>query len=90
MQAIQTKKYTYKLCTIADESVIVSLNNEGVGVSGIARITGMSKANVINKIKALASKLVSRELQESQEEYEVDEMHTIVEIRKMPATLLTL
>lgn len=78
----QQKTYTYKLCTIEDEKTIIKLNNIGVGISGISSFTGLSKANVINKIKAVASKLITPGLQESQQEYEVDEMHSIVGNRK--------
>jgi transposase-like protein len=46
--------YAYRICTVADEKIIISLNKEGVGISGISRITGMSKSNVINRIKLLA------------------------------------
>jgi len=47
-QRYQQKNYEYKICTRQDEEMIVTLNNEGVGISSIARITGVSKANVVN------------------------------------------
>ncbi len=74
----QQKTYSYKLCTEKDEEAIAKLNNIGVGISGIARFTGISKANVVVKIRKLASKLKKSEVSEMQQEYEVDEMHTFV------------
>lgn len=65
-----------------DEETIVKLNNIGVGISGISSFTGISKANVINKIKKIASEVKRSELMEVQQEYEVDEMHTFVGNKK--------
>lgn len=74
----QQKTYTYKLCTVSDEQTIVKLNNIGVGVSGMARFTGMSKSNIINKIRQISKKIVKPEIKEEQQTYEVDEMHTFI------------
>ena len=52
----QQKIYTYRICTKQDEKLIAQLNNEGMGICSIGRITGISKANVVNKIKSIASK----------------------------------
>ncbi len=70
--------YTYKLCKEEDNKMIVILNNEGVGICGIARIIGMSKANVINKIKYIASKTKLTLPDEEQQEYEMDELCTFI------------
>ncbi len=72
------KTYTYRLYTESDEATIIKLNNIGVGINGIASFTGMSKANVINKIKQISNAILKPLLKENQQEYEVDEMHTIV------------
>jgi len=71
-------EYRYKKCSNQDELMISRLNNEGISISGIARITGMSKANVINKINMLAAKIIKPEVKEDQQEYEVDEMRTFI------------
>ena len=72
------EKYTYKTCTNEDDEMIVTLNNEGVGICGIARITGISKANVINKIKQIASKIKLTLPNEERQEYEMDELCTFI------------
>lgn len=74
----QQQSYSYKICTSEDEEMIVKLNNEGVGISGIARLTGISKSHVVNKIKELASKIIKEEIKEEGQEYEVDEMYTFI------------
>lgn len=74
--------YSYKRCTKEDEKMIVVLNNEGVGICGIARITGISKANVINKIKSIASKIKLPAIIEDQQEYEMDELVTYIKNKK--------
>lgn len=77
----QQKTYTYRLCTESDEETIVKLNNIGVGINGISRFTGMSKANVVLKIKTIASKMKKEKIVEEQQEYEVDEMHTFMKCK---------
>jgi insertion element IS1 protein InsB len=74
----QQGSYVYSSCTYEKEKMIVKLNNVGVGISGIAIVTELSKTTVIRKIKVLASRIVRPEIMERGEEYEVDEMHTIV------------
>jgi IS1 family transposase len=58
--------------------MIIKLNNEGVGISGIARLTGMSKANVVGKIKRMSGKALPEELVENGQEYEMDEVQTFI------------
>lgn len=67
---------------MADEQVIIKLNNIGVGISGIASFTGISKANVVNKIKDISEKIIKPELTETGQKYEVDEMHTFIGNKK--------
>jgi insertion element IS1 protein InsB len=74
----QQESYVYSSCTKAHEIMIVKLNNVGVGISGIARVTQLSKATVIRKIKEIARKIVKPLITEVQQEYEVDEMHTFI------------
>lgn len=78
----QQKTYTYRLCTKADEETIVKLNNIGVGISGIASFTGLSKSNVVNKIKEISRKVIQPVLSETRQKYEVDEMHTFIGSKK--------
>lgn len=56
--------------------MIVLLNNEGIGINGIARITGISKANVVKQIRRIAARMIKPAINESQQEYEVDELYT--------------
>lgn len=77
----QLKTYCYKSCTKEDELMILKLNNEGVGIRSISRITGVSKSNVVNKIKQLSARVPKPEIEEEQQEYEVDEMHTFVKCK---------
>lgn len=74
----QLKTYQYKQCTKEDEAMLVKLNNEGVSISGISRITGISKSHVINKLKRIASSIQPPIFIEEQQEYEIDEMHTFI------------
>lgn len=74
----QQNVYQYKRCTDEDEKMIAQLTAEGVVISSIARITGASKANVINKIRVIAGKIVKPVLKEEDQEYEVDELYTFI------------
>lgn len=87
-QRYQQKTYIYKLSTKADEEIIVKLNNIGVGISGIASFTGLSKSGIINKIRAIASKIKRIKIIEDQQEYEVDEMHTIIKSKENPCYII--
>lgn len=71
--------YTNKLCNENDEKLIVILNNEGVGISSIARITGISKANVVRKIKLLAAEIIFQNSIEENQIYEADELQTYIQ-----------
>lgn len=77
----QLKTRCYKSCTEEDELMILKLNNEGVGIRSISRITGISESNVVTKIKKLGSKIKKAKISEEQQEYEVDEMHTFVKCK---------
>ena len=48
----------------------------------MARVTRMSKANVVNKIRELGRKIMKPIITEDQSKYEMDEMSALVE-RKM-------
>jgi len=72
----QQNTYTYKICTIKDKETIIKLNNIGVGISGISNFTGISKSNVIHKIKQISKAITKPDIEEDQQTYEVDEMHS--------------
>lgn len=57
---------------------MIQLNNEGVGISGIARITGVSKAHVVNKLRSLSKQCFFPLPSESNQHYEIDELRTFI------------
>ena len=69
-------------CTTDLEDMIIKLNNEGVAIWGIARITGFSKSHIVNKLRQIASRIRVPVLQECKQTYEADEMHSIVKSRR--------
>lgn len=74
----QLSAYQYHMCSSREEDQVIRLNRIGVGISGIARFTGMSKAHVINKIRQLAARTARPCINESQQDYEVDELRTYI------------
>lgn len=74
----QQKAYSYRMCNLGDNETIIKLNNIGVGISGIAKFTGISKANVINRISAIAAQLKMPAINENKQHYEMDELQTFV------------
>jgi insertion element IS1 protein InsB len=76
------ENYTYRLYKAEDEKTIVMLNNEGVGISSMSRITGISKGNIVNKIKQIASNIIQPILKEEHQKYEVDEMYTYIQSKQ--------
>jgi insertion element IS1 protein InsB len=70
--------YRNKLCTKLDDEAIVKLNNEGVGISSIGRLLGISKSNVCNRISKIAKSIAKPLIGELKQEYEVDEMYTFI------------
>lgn len=74
----QQKNYQYRMCIGQDEETIVKLNNIGVGISGIAKFTGISKSNVVNKIRQIASRVIKPVFEEQGQDYEADELYTFI------------
>ena len=72
------------MCTKEDEKILTIYNNEGLSISSMARITGISKSNVVNKIRKLGQKIIKPNVAEEQKEYEVDEMTAIIGRRQEP------
>jgi insertion element IS1 protein InsB len=68
--------------------MIAKLNNEGVGISSIARIIAISKSNVINKIKSICLKMEMPTIKEEQQEYEVDEMYSFIKNKNTPCYII--
>lgn len=84
----QQKTYSYKRCSPQDDQDIIKLNNIGVGVNGISRFTGLSKAHVVNKIRLLNTKIKPIVLNENQQEYEIDEMKTFIQNKKQECYII--
>jgi transposase-like protein len=80
--------YTYKRCSLEDEKMIARLTTEGVGICGISRITGVSKANVINKIRKISNWVIKPIFNETEQEYEVDEMYTYIGNKETPCYII--
>lgn len=76
--------YAYRKCTTEDEEMIVRLTTEGVGICGISRITEVSKGNIINKIKVISRRIERSALDETAQEYEVDEVYTYIGNKNAP------
>ena len=74
----QQKSYHYRICTKTDEFTIIKLTCIGVGISGIASYTGISKSNVVKMVKRIASQIQLKEIDEVNQEYEVDELHSFI------------
>jgi insertion element IS1 protein InsB len=78
----QFKSYLRKRSVQHHAEMVVILQNEGVSISGIARILKISKASVINLIHKEASmKKIIPEFERNQE-YEVDELRTFIGNKK--------
>jgi IS1 family transposase len=74
----QLKEYTYKLYNKKDDSIIIALNAESIGISSLSRFLGYSKQTILKRISYLASKVTKPKLYEYHQVYEVDEMWTYV------------
>ncbi len=68
--------YTRKKISVEQTRQIIMLNNEGVGISSIGRLTGISKSSVVRKIKTIAAAIVKPVIDEQAQEYEMDELQT--------------
>jgi insertion element IS1 protein InsB len=80
--------YTNKLCTAEDDRKIVRFNNEGLGISSISRLLNISKSNVLNRIRRVASCIQPPIIQERNQIYEVDELYTFIGNKKNPIYLI--
>lgn len=53
-------------------------NNEGMSISSMARLTGMSKSNVVNWIRKLGGWVQKPVIMEDKQKYQIDEMSVTV------------
>jgi len=77
------KKYhqeKYKIKRVSKEKAkrIVLLNNEGLGISSIARLLAISKSTVIKWMKKIANVMEMPKEVENDQDYEIDEMVTYI------------
>ena len=75
------KKYqqsTYVKMRIPQEKYdwVINLNNEGCGISNIARLLQISKSSVQRVIERIVSTLQMPEINETGQSYEIDELRT--------------
>lgn len=91
------QKYQCKLCKVYQQEIykyqkynptydllIKNLNNEGMSISSISRITSIAKTNVLRRLFFLSKQIEKPIIKEQQQEYEVDEMQTYVQ-KKQPS-----
>lgn len=70
--------YLTKRRNAIDISLLLLLHREGMGISSISRVLGVSKSTVQRKILLLAAATPIPETREYGQEYEVDELRTYV------------
>ncbi len=70
--------YRIKRKSEIDTIMLVKLHNEGVGISGIARILEIAKSTVQRKIEELSANTKAPEVYETGQDYEVDELKTYI------------
>ncbi len=78
----QQSNYIYKQRTEADTNMIITLNNEGMGISSMARVLGFAKSSIVRHIKTIAASIVSPFSHELNQDYEVDELQTFIQNKK--------
>lgn len=74
----QRSVYKNRFVTERDRVNIVRLNNEGMGIRNISRFLRISASNVIYQIKQLAATIRKSIVNEQNQEYEIDELHTYI------------
>jgi len=74
----QQEKYKIKRVNREKAKHIVLLNNEGLGISSIARILSIAKSTVIRWMKKIANELKRPKKVETNQDYEIDEMVTYI------------
>jgi len=79
---IQQLYYRIKRKEEIDNTFLLKLHKEGMGISGISRILEISKSTVQRKLEEMASALKIPEPEETNQEYEVDELRTYIGNKK--------
>ncbi len=80
----QQEKYIIKRVSKEKAIRIVLLNNEGLGISSIARLLSISKSTVIKWMKKIANVMKKPHSVDTNQDYEIDEMVTYIG-KKSPA-----
>lgn len=79
---VQQLNYRIKRKEEIDTVMLVKLHNEGMSISRISRIMEISKSTVQRKLEQAAAMIVLPEINETGQEYEVDELRTYVGNKK--------
>ena len=77
-QKYQQEKYRYQAYNGTTDKYIRSLSCESVGIRGIARVLGISKSTVSNRIQLLADEIKRPALINPATTFEVDELWTYI------------
>lgn len=78
----QQNYYTYKLYNTTADKLLLVLNANGVGISGMARISKYRKNTIIRQLVKMAEKENKPVLFERNQVYEVDELWTYIGSKK--------
>ena len=78
----QQKEYSKSRIVQEKYEWVVKLNNEGCGISNIARLLKISKSSVQRIIERVAANLQISQLSESHQSYEIDELRTYCNNKK--------
>lgn len=71
-----------------DEVLLKRLNNEGLGISSISRIMNIPKTTVQRLIEKISKETEPREIEETEQMYEIDELRTFVGNKKNESWLI--
>jgi len=74
----QQEKYKIRRVTREKAKNIFLFNNEGMGISSIARLLSIAKSTVIKWLRKIANVLEKPVVKEINQEYEIDEMQTYI------------
>lgn len=80
----QLATYQYRLYDARQDKTILALNAEGVGISSMSRLIGVSKQTIIRQIRQIAKRIEKPLILEQNQCYEVDEICTFAK-RNTPA-----
>lgn len=78
----QQRLYTKPLLENKYDKMTCILNNEGMGISSISRILGISKSSVQRILERISSRIQKPIFRESNQNYEIDELRAYIGIKK--------